>query len=246
MTVRLTCVGCGSGFFTKPYRAEAQKYCNKECRKAHLGKVVTLRCECCGSEFSSYTSQLERNPRRTCSVECRRKLTAAKPRPEKVAREPVFKVCKTCNTEFRVPPSRAETAQYCSTACKGNSPEYREKSSKVQRGEKSRRFTGGIVVRNGYATQDVWGDTKRLETTSHRLIVTEAILAEDPAHPFLTVIDGATRLRPEIHVHHIDRIRLNNSLSNLLAVTAGAHVRIHRNGKKPDPWECWPSNPPRW
>lgn len=246
MAVRLICVGCNKEFFTSLYRSEAQKYCNKDCKKEHFGRRLVRKCECCGKEFETWVSQIVGNSHRFCSWECRKQGMPAKAKPEKVVRVPVLKVCKTCNTEFRVPPSRAETAQYCSTTCKGNSPEYREKSSKAQRGESSQRFTGGTLLRKGYEAQDVWGDTKRLETYSHRLTVAEAIFAEDPAHPFLTVIDGVTRLRPEIHVHHIDRVKLNNLLSNLLAVTSGAHSRIHKNGRKPDPWECWPSNPPKW
>lgn len=247
MTVRLTCVGCGGEFFTKPYRAEAQKYCNKDCRKEHLDRMVTLACECCGKEFQSYLSQLALNPRRTCSVECRRKLNPPAPKPEKKVREPVFKVCKTCGATFRIPPARKDTALYCSTKCKGEDPDYRRLSSVQQRAEKSWRYSGGVSAgQDGYMKQRVWGDDVVWDTKQHRVILTAALVESEPSHPFLVEVDGILRLRPEIHVHHIDRDRKNNDLSNLLAVTASAHANIHKNGRKPNPWECWPANPAKW
>lgn len=246
MTVSLQCVECNKEFVVKPYRADVQKFCNKECRKAHLGKRLTRVCECCGKEFDTWLSQIVGNSRRFCSVECRKKAQPAQPLPNKAKRAPVFKVCKTCETEFRVPPSRADTARYCSQSCKGQDPEYRLATSKLQRAEKSQRFAGAQVIRHGYMTEDSWGETKKRETYSHRLVVADAILRENPSHPFLVVIDGVARLNPKIDVHHIDRDRLNNSLSNLLAVTHSAHLRIHKNGLKPEPWECWPSDPPNW
>lgn len=108
-------------------------------------------------------------------------------------------------------------------------------------------FKGGeCESKAGYMTKRVWGDSVVISTFTHRDVLTSALVAEDPEHPFLYDRDGIKWLRPEIHVHHIDRNKLNNELSNLLAVTPGAHKRIHSNGKKPEPWECWPGNPTRW
>jgi hypothetical protein len=72
------------------------------------------------------------------------------------------------------------------------------------------------------------------------------MLEDDPEHQFLVEVNGHKRLHPDIEVHHIDRVRSNNVRDNLLAVIYTAHAQIHHKGKKPEPWECWPSNPKRW
>lgn len=245
MTVLLKCVECGVDYEAKPYQAETRKFCSVECKNKN-GRL-TLQCEHCKQPFWVFKSIINYQSKRFCSMACRKVVMAAKPKPQKVVKEAVFKVCKTCDIEFRVPLCRKETAMYCSQKCKGSDPEYKLLSSKMQRGERSSQFTGGeSVSKHGYMRTKVWGEMSGHHTTSHRVVMAYALNAQDPNHPFLTVIDGLTRIRPEIHVHHIDRNRLNNDVSNLLAMTASAHVRLHKSGRKPEPWECWPSNPTNW
>jgi hypothetical protein len=62
-----------------------------------------------------------------------------------------------------------------------------------------------------------------------------------PDHPFLTEHEGTMFLRPEIHVHHINLVRDDNQRENLVAIEKMAHMRLHRTGTRPKPWECWPS-----
>lgn len=238
------CVECGVDFPVKPYMAETRKFCSTSCKNKN--SRLTLNCEHCSQPFWVFKSEVEKQSRRFCSMACRKTVMAAKPKPPKKAKEQVFKICKTCNVEFRVPLCRKETALYCSQKCKGSDPAYKLSSSKAQRQEKSARFQGGSVGKRGYMKVKAWGEETAVHTFAHRTIVAYALAAENPAHPFLTTIDGLTRLRPEIHVHHIDRDKLNNDMNNLLAVTASAHSRLHKSGRKPDPWECWPSNPANW
>lgn len=239
------CVECGVNFEVKPYMAETRKFCSTACKNKN-GRL-TLTCEHCNQPFWVFKSAVEYQSKRFCSMACRKTVMAAKPKPPKVAKEKVFKICKTCGIEFRVPLCRKETAQYCSQKCKGSDPAYKLMSSVAQRGEKSAKFVDGqFLGKDGYMREKAWGHESAVETFAHRVIVAYALAAESPSHPFLTTIDGLTRLRPEIHVHHIDRNKLNNDLSNLLAVTASAHIRLHKSGRKPDPWECWPSNPTNW
>ena len=72
------------------------------------------------------------------------------------------------------------------------------------------------------------------------------MLEEAPDHPFLVDVEGQKKLSPDVEVHHVDRVRSNNARDNLIAVTKPAHAQIHHRGKKPEPWECWPSNPTKW
>jgi hypothetical protein len=245
MTVSLKCVECGVDYQAKAYQAETRKFCSVACKNKN-GRL-TLQCEHCKQPFWVFKSIVNYQSKRFCSMACRKVVMAAKPKPPKRVSEPIFKICKTCETVFKVPPSRKDKAVYCSQKCKGSDPEYRLKSSKAQRGEKSAVFVSGESVnQSGYMKTRVWGERERTYTTSHRVVMAYALNAENPEHPFLTVADGLVRIRPEIHVHHIDRNKLNNDVSNLLAVTHPAHIQIHKSGRKPDPWECWPSNPTNW
>lgn len=246
MPVQLTCINCQKVFETKPYRAHIP-YCGKDCRKEYLGKRVTLKCAHCGGPWETWVSQLKDANRQFCSMNCRRTAMAAKPKPEKLARAPVIKRCLTCDIVFRVPPSREGSAKFCSHACAGANREFRNSLSKAQRGERSPRFLrDGSITDKGYAKVRSWHGDNPMSTFKHREVLLLALVEADRDHPFLFEVDGVKVLRPEIHVHHIDRNKLNNSLSNLLAVTASAHALIHRNGRKPDPWECWPPNPTNW
>lgn len=241
MPVELTCVNCQKVFQTKPYRAHIP-YCSGTCRTEHLGNRVQLSCVQCGGVFETWKSQLKKD-KRFCSKACK-DAAFTKPVEPKVRKrsEPVVKVCKTCNTEFSVTGKRAETAKYCSRKCQGADPDFRRLCMTAQVGAE----VGKVREQNGYESVRARGESGRMSTFTHRIVVAKAIEAESPEHPFLVEVDGVKRLRPEIHVHHIDRNGLNNDLKNLLAVTAGAHKRIHANGKKPHPWECWPSNPTNW
>lgn len=241
----VTCIECGVEFPVKPYQAETRKFCSMECKLKH--SKIPKTCECCGKEFWVYKSALESQSRRFCSQECRVKVMAAKPKPTRKLKEQVFKICKACGIEFRVPLIRKDTATYCSRKCQSDDPDFKLKSSLAQRGEKSSKYAGGISEKSdGYMAEKSWGNLHPVYTTQHRVILAKRISEFSPGHPFLVEIDGLIRIRPEIHVHHIDRDKLNNEVDNLLAVTASAHIRLHKSGRKPDPWECWPSNPERW
>ena len=242
MPVELTCVNCQKSFQTRPYRAHIP-YCCGACRTEHLGNKVSLSCVQCGGVFETWKSQVKKE-KRFCSKACK-DAAFTKPAEPKVRKrsDPVVKLCGTCGIEFKVPESRAESAKYCSKPCMHASPEFRQLTREAQLGEKSKSYKGGESYHpRGYMQTKLQGTM----THSHRVVVAKAMAEENPDHPFLIEVDGVKRLNPTIHVHHIDRNGLNNDLKNLLAVTAGAHKRIHTNGKKPEPWECWPSNPSDW
>lgn len=244
MPVQTKCIQCEKEFLVKPYQVELRKFCSTKCKNDH--HRVSLNCEKCGDPFWAFKSSVESQSRRFCSMSCRMAVTGKQEKPKK-ERVKIIKVCKTCGVEFRVPPVRKDTAQYCSHKCKGADSEFKNKCSEPQRGEKSPRWTGGVYQRSsGYKRFRDRDENGLLSVAVHRMYMVGAILKENPAHPFLHLHNGNIMLRPEIHVHHIDRVRGNNDISNLLAVTADAHHRIHSNGTKPKPWECFPSNPEKW
>lgn len=247
MPITKCCETCGSEFQVRPYLAPAKKHCSNACRAA--ANRVALTCECCGKSFWTWKSQItEKHPGRFCSKVCADKSKIkAIDKPEKVKRDPVFKVCATCGASFRVPPTRRETAIYCSVKCKSANADYRAKSSEVQQGDKAWRWSGGkYKKRDGYIRVKWNQQGQQVCRVEHRLVMLHWMIAVDPDHPFLVTIDGHLRLHPDIEVHHIDRDRANNARENLLAVTKTAHAQIHHRGRKPEPWECWPSNPAAW
>lgn len=244
MPVQTACIQCQKEFLVKPYQVESRKFCSTKCKNDH--HRVSLSCEKCGDPFWAFKSSVESQSRRFCSMSCRMAVMGKQEKPKKERRK-IIKVCKTCGVEFSVPPVREGTAKYCSQKCKGADPEFRKKCSEPQSGDKANRWSGGAYKeRRGYLRTRTGVGADKKDTFVHRMIVAKAIAEENPCHPFLVVVGGVVRLRPEIHVHHIDRVRSNNSISNLLAVTQKAHSQIHENGTKPLPWECWPQNPLNW
>ena len=245
------CETCGKEFSVKRYLFDVRKHCSAECK--HKANRVTLTCKCCGKEWTTWKSQIAIKGRpgagQFCSKACADK-GLVKPKPEKPPKAPpseIYKVCEVCDKTFRVYPSRADTARFCSTKCKGASESYRAKCSEQQQGEKSWRWSGGVYKRgSGYVRlkKNQYGfQTYLLE---HTAVIIQWMLEEDPQNPFLVDVDGIKRLHPDVEVHHIDRVRSNNDRSNLLVVTNSAHAKIHHKGSKPAPWECWPRNPTRW
>jgi hypothetical protein len=139
--------------------------------------------------------------------------------------------------------------KFCSRKCMFENEAWREDAGAKTRGEKHYKWRGDRVVSSrGYVYKYVTGSTTRSRrTVEHRIIALAALVASNDTHHFLVRdVKGELVFRPEIEVHHIDRDRGNNKLSNLLIVTRYAHKLIHNCGRKPDPWECWPPDPAVW
>lgn len=245
-----SCEKCGKSFEVKRYLFDVRKHCSAECK--HEANRVTLTCKCCGKVWETWKSQIKISGRpgagQFCSKACADLAKKTKPeKPPKEVKPPIYKSCEVCDKTFRIWPSRKESARFCSLACKGSSESYRETCSDQQQAEKHWRWDGGrYQTENGYVRfkRKVRGvETIKFE---HTTVVLEWIMEVDPNHAFLVTVDGVKRLHPDLCVHHIDRNKSNNDRSNLLVVTNSAHGKIHHGNKRPDPWECWPSQPTRW
>ena len=239
------CETCGSTFNVKPYLANEKRHCSQACKDA--ANKVSFTCPGCGSAFFVYRSQLARRGNTPhCSKKCADEAKR-KPKPPKRIRERVFKVCEECGKTFRVPPVRKETARFCSIACKASNVEFRQRCSDAQPTKNTGRWVGDSYLTNGgyvrVRRKRKDGDTVRWEHTN---VMLDWLTEAAPQHAFLVMVDGFTRLHPDVEIHHIDRDRSNNVRENLLAVTRNAHAQIHRRGRKPEPWECWPPNPEKW
>lgn len=244
MAVVKVCGCCGKEFSVPNRRHETVKFCSREC-KTNAG-WESFTCVKCGTGFRRKKSDNPGDPRRYCSMDCHH--ADKKGKKYQVDDRPRYhKVCETCGVQFRVTETRKDTARFCSRKCQSASPEFRKECSEAQQGDKHWRWAGGVYkCGTGYARHKskVLGEEKFVFI--HRTIILMAMLESEPDHPFIIEKNGVKKLRTEIEVHHIDRNRSNNVLSNLLAVTKHAHAQIHHRNSKPKPWECWPRDPSRW
>lgn len=238
------CKHCGKYFERYKSSLHTMTYCSDSCYLADVKvepkqKVVPEKyykeCEVCGTTFELIKSRL--NKAKTCSKKCMGILIASRYEDARVKTN-----CLECGKEISNSVGRFERGdgKFCSDVCRVNHASYWAENmsyKKVENAKQSKykRIYNGIV--NG----------KAVKPNEHRVIALNALIAADPSHPFLVSdIDGKTVLHPDVHVHHIDRNKSNNKLSNLLIVTHSAHSRIHRSGTKPNAWECWPPNPTKW
>lgn len=252
-----TCACCGVVFRRKKsdMARSSVYYCSRECSdKSRLGKKHKVLpdakryykvCETCGKDFR--VTETRKDTARWCSRSCQSKSEVWKDE----RKDGVIVKCKECGKEMHVAKSRVArgNGRFCSKSCMHKNEEYRTVGVEKRSGENHYRWNGAeYKSRRGYVY--VFLKTRKVgsrRTVAHRIIALNALVASDPTHPFLVLdTDGNFALRPGLNVHHIDRVRANNDLSNLLIVTTRAHGHIHASGKKPDPWECWPSNPDRW
>lgn len=238
MAVSKICNHCGKEFFVPNRRHEEVKFCSIDCKSA-AGRV-NLECPVCGVSFEKKKSEI-RGETTYCSKECSFRARKGRSLTRKNYEGDIVKECIVCGKKFEVIRSRGDKAKYCSTECKYSSEEFRKASSEANRGENSWRYKGEykpdyeMVHKKGLFTK-----------FAHREIVFNAIMKENPNHPFIVEINGVKRLHIGIDVHHIDKDTKNNDISNLLAVTKAAHAKIHHWNRKPEPYECWPSNPAKW
>lgn len=244
MPVNKACEKCGKAFTVPPRRSGEVRFCSRACKTA-AGRI-TLRCAGCGKSFQRVSSD-QRGQSAYCSRDCYHAGQKGKPKREADSRPKYVKTCEVCATKFRVTKTRAETARFCSKVCLRLSATYGQECSERQQGDKAWRWAGGKYKdHSGYIRQKA----KRLGVETfgweHRAVILEAMLAQAPHHPFIDRTGAKPKLRREVDVHHIDRDRAHNELSNLLAVTRLAHALIHAFNRKPEPWECWPPNPDKW
>lgn len=72
-----------------------------------------------------------------------------------------------------------------------------------------------------------YADKGHHQVMEHRLVVESHLRENDPASPYLVEIDGELYLRREIEVHHIDGVKDNNAVENLLPMTKADHAAHH-------------------
>ncbi len=195
---------------------------------------VKVRCAACGRELERRASDMARltTGRVFCSKECQHRV-GSKPRRKQEAacrtcgtmfypasghkgiycsiachnigqtkRETA--TCEVCGKEFEVSPSRADK-RFCSQECHG-----RANWQRVQ----ARTHNGKPVLLTPSGYVKVWEPSRpprRRWVLEHRLVMEQMI---------------GRPLRPEEHVHHLNRDRTDNRRENLELVGSSEHSAI--------------------
>ena len=73
----------------------------------------------------------------------------------------------------------------------------------------------------------------------HRLVIENEMRKQVPEHHFLVEIDSVKYLKRGIEVHHVNEVKTDNRIENLIACTSSGHKDLHA-GKTPMLSECWP------
>jgi hypothetical protein len=192
---------------------------------------ILKNCIACGVDFE--VDQSRDKTARACSRVCSGVLAAKKYEASRVVKN-----CEVCGGAFSVPQCHDERSRCCSRKCSANLPDRKRVT-----GENHYMWKGGKTMHaDGYVyvlEEDHPFQSLQKYVFEHRLKMEEKMRAVVPDHPFLIEISGVKYLRPEIDVHHINHVKTDNGVKNLLACTKSAHRSIH-NGGRPMKGESWP------
>lgn len=122
------CANCGDEKVVKPAEAERHErhFCSTECMSTwksenvepHNKSVIEKSCTQCGDRFEVSPSESDR---RFCSQECyheHNRETGARAGENNARWKPDIELeCDWCGSDFSIPPSREETARFCSRSC---------------------------------------------------------------------------------------------------------------------------------
>lgn len=61
----------------------------------------------------------------------------------------------------------------------------------------------------------------------HRLVIEECLRTEEPGSSCLVTLGNKRYLDPDLVVHHVDGVKDNNGLDNLVVLTVEEHTHLH-------------------
>lgn len=194
--------------------------------------MVCVECLVCGKVESVVPSRAKKY--KTCSRKCFGEYQREE--SKKKERKPSC-FCKICNKPLFHKPSRIKKSKNgitCSRECAGKlkSILYKGEGNHQYglKGELNSSHIKGEIIRDGYKythTLDHPLRTANDRIRSHRLIAERELMVDEQS----ILIDGKKYLDPKLEVHHKDGDRLNNDISNLVILTKGEHMKIHRKNK---------------
>lgn len=209
--------------------------------------MITKICETCAVEFRVKNNR--NATARFCSRDCGT--------PPKVD-----KICEICGVGFQVIPSRASSAKFCSYQCGGVRSAERINQSGVKPWSRGNIYRQGLRPTNAYPKgHQPWhtGTTgihlspgsefkKGGTSPSRNLIGAETVRIDGHQRPRMWVkISQPNKWRqravviwesnhgerpPGVVIHHINHNTLDDTPSNLVAVSRSGHINLHRGDLK--------------
>lgn len=188
------------------------------------GKVIT-QCDNCDTEFLCHTWRLKSRTNIFCSKKCEgeyRKKQSVK-----------NCICDECGREFHRKKSNFGKSEHtwCSKRCE------KLGRSKMMTGKGNHQY--GLLGRDnaswksdekisGYGyklVRDLTHPFKNCDgfVFEHRLVAEKLLLSKEVS----IEINGHSYLHPDYIVHHKDFNRLNNTVTNLLIMERGEHMKLH-------------------
>lgn len=201
--VRVNCAVCGKEVEKYLWQVQNNKtgrfFCSKEHRLKGGTKPRTVppkTCEWCGTQFVAYGKE----PGRFCSKE---HYDAWQRRNQ------VKNVCEVCGKEFVLSPSQAahRTGRWCTREC--------ESSSRIKR-PLDRQHNGrpAVLDKMGYVRVFEPEHPKAMKggwVFEHRLLIEQQL---------------GRRLARDEHVHHMNGVKDDNRLENLVVMSHSEHSRL--------------------
>lgn len=144
----------------------------------------------------------------------------------------IKKVCKTCGQPFEISPYRMNTALFCSYKCKRHSPATKNKigaslagrhispQTEFKKGKPSRHWKGGRRMSRGYV---------QIFKPKHPFVDRSGYVFE---HRLIMEQKLRRYLRPEEVIHHINGIKNDNRIENLLLLPSNSSHRILERSPK--------------
>lgn len=164
--------------------------------------MINKNCAICNKEFQVYESKLKHGKGRFCSTKCQY---------EAKRKHATFK-CLTCQKIFDTTPS--ENQKTCSLKCRDD---YR---SKTYRRERAFNWKGGRTIdKYGYIMVVVRDHPHSLLKCNTEYLMEHRLVMEKKLRRYLNSNE---------HVHHINGVKTDNRIENLVIMTNSDHKKLHR------------------
>lgn len=218
------CVVCGATVRRTPAhqaRNEMGICCSREC----FGKLqsgsnnrayttgykdkVEVACIICGTMHVKVKGRIGKRP--SCSPKC--KCEVMKRWPPKTSTH-ITKSCEVCSKEFSGSPAGMKVRKTCSLKCSN------QLHSKVLSGDGNGRY--------------VHGQCYERYPLEFRHVSEEIRVRDKGCCQWCGLLESAHHVR--LHVHHIDYVKTNNTLNNLILLCASCHGTMHGTEVQRENW----------